>query len=112
MNILTEIQKHKEEKDYYSAEFRLNQPRVFYQFKIRKSISEPMFAVVKEGSMALETIKEGEIINMRYYYLDKSIPSESKDTRIKYVTKNTNLGFKGHYIVGLDIYSEDELIVA
>jgi len=97
---------------YYSAEFKLNCPRILYQFKIRKSNSEPMFAVVQEGSKALDNIKEGDVINMRYYHLDKSMPAERIDTKIKYITKDGSMGFKNHYVVGLDIQMEKELIVA
>ena len=99
-------------KEYYSAEFKLNHPRVFYQFKIRKSMTEPLFAVVKEGSKALENIKEGDVINMRYYSLDKTVPAELLDTRIKYITKDSTTGFKDHYVIGLDIENGKELSVA
>ena len=112
MGVTVENQNQSGLKDYYSAEFKLNMPKILYQFKIRKSISEPMFAVVKEGSRALDSIREGDIINMRYYYLDKSIPAESKDTRIKHITKDNSSGFKDHYVIGLDIYPERELILA
>ena len=112
MGFFFENQNEDEIKDYYSAEFKLDQPKILYQFKIRKSISEPMFAVIKEGSKALDNIKEGDIINMRYHYQDQSIPVESKDTKIKYITKDSTIGFKDHYVIGLDIHPEKNLIVA
>ncbi len=98
--------------EYYSAEFQLNHSKILYQFKIRKSVTEPMFAVVKEGSTALENIKEGDIISMRYYSLDKSVPVESKDTRIKYICKDSSVGFKDHFVVALDIQTQKERVVA
>ncbi|MBU1343901.1 MAG: hypothetical protein KKE44_06955 [Proteobacteria bacterium] len=112
MGIITENQNEGESIEYYSAEFQLNKSNIFFQFKLRKSLSEPMYAVVKEGSKALENIKEGDIVNMRYYYLDKSMPAELKDTKIKYITKDSSTGFKDHYVIGLDIRQEKELIVA
>ncbi|MCK5349768.1 MAG: hypothetical protein KAJ25_10285 [Desulfobacula sp.] len=112
MGNIIENRNESELREYYSAEFKLNEPKILYQFRVRKSISEPMFAVVKEGSKALENINEGDIINMRYYYMDKSIPSESKNTKIKYITKDSSIGFKDHYVIGLDIYPEKNLIVA
>lgn len=99
-------------KEYYSAEFKLNQPQIFYQFKIRKTLEESMYAVVKEGSLALENLREGDVINMRYYSLDKAVPSQSFNTRIKYITKDSSSGFKDHYLVGLDIESGKECSVA
>ena len=92
--------------DYYSAEFKLHEPRILYQFKIRKSVEEPVYVVVKEGSKALDNIKEGDVISMRYYSLDRSIPSRSRDTRIKYITKDSSTGFKDHYVIGLDVCFE------
>ena len=99
-------------KDYYSAEFKLNEPQILYQFKIRKSHTEPMFAVVKEGSKALDNIKEGDVKFFGYYSLDNTVPSQSVDTRIKYITKDSTSGFKDHYVIGLDIAEEKELSVA
>lgn len=112
MGVIVEDQKNVEPTDYYSAEFKLNQPRILYQFKIRKSVTEPMYAVVKEGSKALDNIKEGDVINMRYYSLDKTVPSESRNTRIKYITKDSTTGFKDHYVIGLDIEPEQSVNVA
>ncbi len=97
---------------YYSAEFQLDHSKILYQFKIRKSASEPMFAVVKEGSRALKNIKEGDIVTMRYYSLDKSVPSCSKETRIKYICKDSTIGFKNHYVIGLDVHTEKQRVVA
>ena len=112
MGFIFENQNEAETKEYYSAEFKLDHPKILYQFKIRKSNTEPMFAVIKEGSKALDNIKEGDIINMRYHYLDQSIPVESKDTKIKYITKDSTIGFKDHYVIGLDIHPERNLISA
>jgi len=112
MGLIQENKYGPESNEYHSAEFRLNQPEVLYQFRIRKNISEPMFAVFKEGSKALENLKEGDIISMRYYYLDKSIPAELRDTRIKYITKDHSAGFKDHYVIGLDIHPGKNLKVA
>ena len=51
---------------------------------------------------------------MRYHYQDNTIPAESKDTKIKYISKDSTTGFKDHYVIGLDIGpgQEENLIVA
>ncbi len=103
MDVLVHEPETEQFSAYYSAEFELDCSRLLYQFKLRKSVSEPMFAVVKEGSRALKNIKEGDVINMRYYSLDKSVPARSKETRIKYIAKDSSVGFKDHYVIGLDI---------
>ncbi len=114
MGVMIENHTNENLKEYYSAEFKLDHPKIVYQFRLRKSSSEPMFAVVKEGSKALDNIKEGDIVNMRYHYQDHTIPAESKDTKIKYITKDSTIGFKDHYVIGLDIGLEkdENLIVA
>jgi len=97
---------------YYSAEFQLNHSKIMYQFKIRKSSDEPMFAIVKEGSRALENISEGDVVDMLYHYQDNALPSESKLTRIKYIVKDGRMGFKDHYVIGLSLNVDKERSVA
>jgi hypothetical protein len=112
MDMFRKNQNKESTTDYYSAEFQLNQSRIMYQFKLRKSTSEPMFAVVKEGSKALETIQEGDVVDMLFRYLDNSLPPEPRLTRIKYICKDTNIGFKDHYVVGLSLDVPEERSVA
>jgi len=88
---------------YSSAEFQLNNPGIFFQFKLRQTESEPMFALVKTGSKALSALKTGEIIPVIYHFPDKTIPAEKKATRIKYIADGSALGFKDHCMVALDI---------
>ncbi|MFH2093435.1 MAG: hypothetical protein ABIJ31_13840 [Pseudomonadota bacterium] len=107
MDTIKNRQAKKTIEEYYSAEFQLNQSKIMYHFKLRKSRTESMFAVLKEGSKALEDIKEGDIIDMRYYYTDKSLPAEQKQTRIKYITKDSSAGFKDHFVVGLAFFAEE-----
>ena len=99
-------------KEYSSAEFQLTEPRILFQFKIRKNAVEPMFAIVKEGSKSLESLKEGEVIDMTYYYQDKSVPAEKRETRVKYITNANAVGFKGHYMIALDIDSEKKIALS
>lgn len=112
MEMIIEKQVSSCKKGFHCAEFKLNQPRILYQFRIRKSSTEPLYAVLKEGSKALGSINEGDVISMRYYSLDKTIPAESLNTRIKYITKGGSAGFRNHYVVGLHIEDEKELNVA
>ena len=97
----------KEEKktanEYISAEFQPEKHGIFYQFKLRKNASEPMFAVVQKGSVALASLKKGDIIPMTYYFQDKTIPAEKKSTRIKYILDGKPQGYKDHFMIGLDI---------
>lgn len=88
---------------YTSAEFQLENPGIFYQFKLREHASEPMFAVVRKGSKALACIKKGDIIPMTYHFQDKTIPMEKRATRIKYITEDNPMGYKDHFMIALDV---------
>ena len=99
-------------KSFYSAEFQLRQSKLLFQFKLRKSHTEPMFAVVKEGSKALENIKAGDVIDMRYYCVDENKPAVSRPTRIKYIAKDNSVGFKDHYVIGLSFFDHETRVVA
>ncbi len=62
-----------------------------------------MFAVVSKGSMALASMKTGDIIPMIYHFWDKTIPTEKITTKIKYITDGDTMGYKNHFMVALDI---------
>ena len=88
---------------FFSAEFQLDNPGIFYQFKLRKNDSEPFFALVTKHSRALESLKSGDLGPMIFHYQDKTIPAVRKPTRIKYILDGTPIGFKDHVMIGLDI---------
>ena len=94
---------HSDETSYFSAEFKLGDPGIFYQFKLRKNMEEPLFALLKKGSRALESINAGDSIPMVYHFRDKTIPPEKKITRIKDIVDGNTVGFNDHFLVALDI---------
>ncbi len=96
------------EKAYTSAEFQLENPGIFYQFKLRRHRDEPLFALVNKESKALASLKKGDLIPMTYHFQDRTIPAERKTTRIKYILDGNTMGFKDHLIIALDINKEDE----
>jgi len=75
---------------------------VLYQFKLTSIDLEPMVAVVKEGSRVLECLKAGDIVPVKYYSSNRPAPAESKNTRIKYISKHCSQRFRGHYMIGLE----------
>lgn len=104
--MLKEINKNRKGiKDYFCAEFQLKKSRILYQFKLRKEPSGELFAVVPENSKALETLKKGDELSMRYYCRDNSTLADIRKTRIKSVDKFS--GFRNHYSIGLEINSEN-----
>jgi hypothetical protein len=98
------------ELPYFSAEFQLRDPGIFYQFKLRKNGLEPMFALIKKGSMALESIKSGDTLPMIYYFQNRTIPAEKRTTRIKYIEDGNIQGFKDHYLIALSITKDNNTI--
>ena len=89
----------------YSAEFFLDSINLIYHFKVRKESAQSMFALVKEGSSILDSLNVGDVFPMKYYSDDTSNPAQKLDTQIKYIIKDNNGRFKGHYMVGLEIFS-------
>lgn len=88
---------------YFSAEFQLENPGIFYQFRIRKNESETFFAILKKGSKALEFIKPGARIPMTYHFKDKTIPAQKRETRIISVVDGNELGYLDHCLISLAI---------
>jgi hypothetical protein len=92
---------------YYSVEFSINGLNMSYQFKIWNMASQSMCVLVREDSEILPRIKVGDILDMRYYTGSSSSPSEDLKTEIRHITKDDGR-FKGHYLVGLSIVSEED----
>ena len=99
---------NKEEKYYTSAEFQLNDPGIFFQFKLRSTGAEPMFALVNKGSKAMASLNPGDLIPMIYHFQDKTIPAEQRITRIKYIQDGIRIGYKDHFVVALEIQNEQK----
>jgi hypothetical protein len=93
------------ERAYSSAAFKMGNPGIFYQFKLWKTPSEPMFGLVKKGSRALASINAGDIITMTYYFQDKTMPTERRVTRVKSISDGNDLGYKDHFVIALDLDS-------
>lgn len=88
---------------YTSAAFTLESPSIPFQFKLRRSKTEPLFALVHKNSRALACLKTGTLLPMTFYYPDITIPPEKRETRIKYIRDVNVPGFDEHVIVALDI---------
>ena len=92
--------------DFYSVEFSVNGPKLLYQSKLWSSSSQTMFALVKENSDILNWIQAGDVLNMKYYSEDEVCPTKIFNTKIQYITRDENGRFKGHYLIGLTILSD------
>jgi len=88
---------------YYGVEFSITNDNILYQFKIWNSESKPMFFLIKENSNIFGHIKPGNVLNMRYYSVDPTLPTECWNTQIEQISNEKNGRFKGHHLVELMI---------
>jgi len=92
---------------YTRAEFRLQSPAIFFQFKLRQGAAATLFALVRKDSKALEQLKTGTLVPMTFYHQDNTIPPVRMQTRIGYI-KNAagTCGAANTVMVGLEITSQ------
>ncbi len=88
---------------YYSVEFPAKNFHSLYQFKIWNLGPESMCVLVKENSGILELLNVGDRLNMKYYTTDSHCPTTHQETEIKYIKKEDNGRFRGHFLIGLTI---------
>jgi hypothetical protein len=91
----TEIEK------YHSVEFHISDLDFLYQFKIWNMSSKGMCLLVREDSDVLKYLEVGNVLDMKFYTTDFSMPPENLKIQIKHITKDEQGRFKGHYLVGL-----------
>jgi len=91
-------------EQYHSAEFVFEGRELHYQFRIWDTASSSMCVLVKENSEALPLLRVGDTLKVKYYSSNSQCPSETLQTVIRHVTRNDQGRFKGHYLVGLEIF--------
>ncbi len=89
---------------YARAEFRLESPAIFFQFKLRQGAAASLFALVRKDSKALERLKTGTTVPMTFYHQDNTIPPVNLATRIRYIRDAAGTcGTRNTVMVGLEI---------
>ena len=86
---------------YYSVEFSLPGHTLPYRFKIWYMGRESMCLLVKAQSKIIESIKVGDVLNMKYYSADALNGTRDIETEIQQIIKEDNGRFKGHFLIGL-----------
>ncbi len=94
--------------NYYSVEFPLNATQPVYQFKLRQSVQNTFFLLVKNGSNLVSQLKVGHILPMKYYIEDGMRTIEVRNTQIMEIVNETHGRFRGHYRIELDIMMDDQ----
>jgi hypothetical protein len=105
----TNIERRKEERTEVamsSVEFSVNTLELVYQFKIIETSASGMSFIIKEGSAVLEYMKEGMVLDMKYYPEGvRSMPKFLK-TKIMHITKSITNRYLGHYQVGIKLVDD------
>ena len=84
---------------FYSVEFSVDGVHFLHQFKIWNIADSSMSFLVKEGSEILERMKEGDVINMKYYSVNAFDAAKLMNTKIRNITRENQGKFRGHYFV-------------
>jgi hypothetical protein len=88
---------------YYSAEIVIRGLNTPYHCKIRKDLSWPLSVLVREDSKVAPLLQVGDIVNVKYYFVDSKNAPRRFETAIRDITKNDAGRFRGHYLVDLEI---------
>lgn len=86
---------------YHSVEFNIPGLDFLYQFKIWNMSSKGMCLLVREDSAVLKHLKVGNVLDMKCYATDFSLPPDNLKIQIKHITQDEQGRFKGHSLVGL-----------
>ena len=68
-----------------------------------------MCLLVREDSEIVSKLREGDILNMRYYSEASKYPTEHMETEILQIERNREGRFKGHYWIALGIKANGNL---
>lgn len=97
-------EKRKEERTSItmsSVEFSANTLELVYQFKIIETSASGMSFIIKEGSAVLGHMKEGMVIDMKFYPDGVREAPMFLKTKIMHITKSETSRYRGHYQVGI-----------
>ncbi len=103
------IEKRKEDRTAItmsSVEFAVNTLELVYQFKIVETSLSGMSFIIKEGSAVLEHMKEGMIIDMKYYPEGVREAPRFLKTKIMHISKSASPRYRGHYQVGIKLVED------
>ncbi len=89
-----------------SVEFSIHGIQCLHQFRIWNIMPESMCVLVKEDSEILGALKVGDILSLKYYTNDSFCPTVYLDTEIQQIQKEEQGRFRGHYLIGLAILSQ------
>jgi hypothetical protein len=89
-------------KDCYSAEIRLVGIPV-HEVKLKDISSKGACFLFKDNSSLLGNLQTGQDLKVKYFFEDRSKPSEMFQAKVRHITEVKEGRFKGYYSAGLSI---------
>ena len=93
-------------EDLYSVEINLGGSIPIYQFQLRDTSPSGACILIREDSPILKHLHVGQQLDMKYYSMDKSNPTEYFKSEIMHITKSDTARLKGHYLVGVRLLAK------
>jgi hypothetical protein len=95
--------REKKPNPYYSVEFSLKGLETDYLFRLRNTKSDHKCVLVREDSRMLPLLKVGDVMPLKFNFNHTPYLSEYLNTAIRFIIKQDEGRFKGHYFVGFEI---------
>ena len=89
-------------KDCYSAEIRLVGIPV-HEVKLKDISSKGACFLFKDNSSLFGNLQTGQDLKVKYFFEDRSKPSEMFQAKVRHITEVKEGRFKGYYSAGLSI---------
>ena len=93
---------------FHSVELSIGGMPYCYQFKLRDRSEKGMCVLVQEKSEIMNHLNIGDILEVKYWPSDKTVPPEKLKTQIRHITKTPPNRSAGHYYVGLMVMETDK----
>ncbi|MFC1823372.1 hypothetical protein ACFL9T_11740 [Thermodesulfobacteriota bacterium] len=87
---------------HYSVEFSSEGRKTVHQFRVRDT-SAYKCVIVREDSSILSQMKVGDILTLKFNFNNSPHLSEYLKTAIRFINKQDEGRFKGHYLVAFEI---------
>ncbi len=84
-----------------SVEFSISTQDPIFQFRVRDVSPSGVGILIKDGSKALNYLKVGQVIDMKYNPEDSHGSPEPMKTEIRHITFLEEGRYRGQYLVGL-----------
>ncbi len=89
-------------KDCYRAELRIVGVPV-YEVKLKDLSSKGACILFTDNSSLLNHLQIGQTLMVKFFFEDRSKPSETFQAEVKHITEVKDGRFKGYYSAGLSI---------